>query len=129
VPGVPAKFADAMNDDLNLPIAIGVIHETVREGNAALDSNDIDAARNAFLAVLGMTNVLLINPLASIWGNSGADQLTHQALDTLIRSIIEQRNAARAAKDFATADKWRDIITAAGIKLEDAADQTHWSVD
>jgi cysteinyl-tRNA synthetase len=47
----------------------------------------------------------------------------------LIRSIIEQRNAARAAKDFATADKWRDIITAAGIKLEDAADQTHWSVD
>ena len=129
VPGVPAKFADAMNDDLNLPIAFGVIHETVREGNAALDANDIDAARSAFLAVLGMTNVLLINPLASIWGNSGEDQLTHQALDSLIRSIIEQRNAARAAKDFATADKWRDIITAAGIKLEDAADQTHWSVD
>ncbi len=129
VPGVPAKFADAMNDDLNLPIAIGVIHETVREGNAALDANDIDAARSSFLAVLGMTNVLLINPLASIWGKSGEDQLTHQALDSLIRSIIEQRNAARAAKDFATADKWRDIITAAGIKLEDAADQTHWSVD
>ncbi len=129
VPGVPAKFADAMNDDLNLPIAIGVIHETVREGNAALDANDIDSARKAFLAVLGMSNVLLINPLASIWGKSGEDQLTHQALDSLIRSIIEQRNAARAAKDFATADKWRDIITAAGIKLEDAADQTHWSVD
>jgi cysteinyl-tRNA synthetase len=129
VPGVPPKFADAMNDDLNLPIAIGVIHETVREGNAALDANDIDSARNAFLAVLGMTNVLLINPLASIWGKSGEDQLTHQALDSLIRSIIDQRNAARAAKDFATADKWRDIITAAGIKLEDAADQTHWSVD
>lgn len=129
VPNYPAKFADAMNDDLNLPIALGVLHETVREGNAAFDAKDIDAARTAFLAVLGMSNVLLINPLAVAWGKAGENQLTKHALDVLVRNLIEQRNAARAAKDFAKADQLRDLISAAGIKLEDAADQTHWSVD
>jgi len=129
VPNFPAKFAEAMNDDLNLPIAMGVLHDTVREGNAALDAKDIDGARSALLAVLGMTNVLLINPFAAVWGNAGENHLTHQALDVLVRGLIEQRNAARAAKDFAKADELRDLIAAAGIKLEDAADQTHWSVD
>ena len=43
-------------------------------------------------------------------------------------SLIEQRNAARAAKDFARADEIRDALQKAGIKLEDAADSTHWSL-
>ncbi|MEY4320291.1 MAG: hypothetical protein RLZZ471_232 [Actinomycetota bacterium] len=129
VPNFPAKFAEAMNDDLNLPIALGVIHDTVREGNASLDSKDLESARSAFIAVLGMTNILRINPIDEFWGASVGNEAEHQALDSLIRSLIEERNAARAAKDFAKADQLRDLISAVGIKLEDAADQTHWSVD
>lgn len=129
VPNFPAKFADAMNDDLNLPMAIGILHETVREGNAAFDAKNIDAARSAFLAVLGMANVLQINPLDVFWGKTDGNPAEHNALDSLIRSLIQQRNEARANKDFAKADELRDIISAAGITLEDAADQTHWRVD
>jgi len=128
-PNFPAKFAEAMNDDLNIPAALGVLHETVREGNAALDAFDVDKVRQSFLAVVGMTNVLGINPLNLTWSAGVGATTEHFALDSLVQSLVEQRNAARAAKDFATADKLRDIISAAGIKLEDAADQTHWSVD
>lgn len=128
-PNFPQKFADAMNDDLNIPAALGVLHETVREGNSALDANDVDKLRSAFLAVVGMTNVLGINPLNLTWSSGVGATTEHFALDSLVQSLVEQRNAARAAKDFATADQIRDIISAAGIKLEDAADKTHWSVD
>lgn len=127
-PNYPAKFAEAMNDDLNVPMAIAALHETLREGNAALDSGDKQSAQSAALAVAGMANVLGINPLSEQWSATG-DAAEHQALDSLIKALIEQRNEARANKDFAKADALRDIIAAAGIKLEDAADQTHWSVD
>lgn len=127
-PQHPVKFADAMNDDLNLPIALGVLHETVRQGNAAFDSGDVGLGRKAFLEALAMANILLINPLDVVWGQSANNSAEHHALDTLIQSLIEERNAARAAKDFAKADQLRDIISAAGVKLEDAAGQTHWSI-
>jgi len=43
-----------------------------------------------------------------------------------IEALIETRNEARAAKDFATADAVRDQLGAAGIKIEDGADGTSW---
>ena len=43
-----------------------------------------------------------------------------------IEALIDKRNAARAAKDFATADEVRDQLAAAGIKIEDAAGKTTW---
>ena len=43
-----------------------------------------------------------------------------------IEALIEKRNAARAAKDFATADAVRDQLAAAGIKIEDGPDGTSW---
>jgi cysteinyl-tRNA synthetase len=49
-------------------------------------------------------------------------------LDALVVSLIAERDAARAAKDFARSDAIRDQLKAAGIVLEDAADGTHWSV-
>ena len=43
-----------------------------------------------------------------------------------VDALINQRNAARAAKDFAAADGFRDQLTAAGIQIEDGADGTTW---
>jgi cysteinyl-tRNA synthetase len=50
------------------------------------------------------------------------------ALDGLVRSLIEQRNLARDSKDFETSDRIRDQLKAVGVVLEDSAGSTHWSL-
>lgn len=124
---IPSSFAEAMDDDLGVPQAIAVMHETVREGNAALDANDTDAAVMALRAVTAMTTVLGIDPLTNA-GNEGGDA-TASALDALVQTMITQRAQARADKDWAAADRIRDAIAAAGITLEDSPAGTHWSID
>jgi cysteinyl-tRNA synthetase len=49
-------------------------------------------------------------------------------IDSLVGGLLEQRQEARAAKDFATADKVRDQLTAAGIEIEDTPQGARWSV-
>ena len=123
---VPERFAIAMDDDLGVPQALAVLHETVRAGNTALDDRDLDAVRTAFADVAVMTGILGIDPLDATWNApQGAEAL---ALDALVQSLIGQRAVARAGKDWAAADRIRDALTAAGITLEDTNDQTHWSI-
>ena len=50
------------------------------------------------------------------------------AVDSLVSVLLEQRSAARAAKDFATADAIRDQLKAAGIELEDTPQGPTWSL-
>ena len=127
LPVVPEDFAAAMDDDLSVPQAIGVLHETVRAGNAALDNEDLQAAANARGEVLAMTEVLGINPLSPEWATVGAAD-TDRALAALVERLIEDRNAARAAKDFTAADRIRDELAAAGISVEDGPSGSHWSI-
>jgi cysteinyl-tRNA synthetase len=124
---VPAAFAAALDDDLGVPQALAVLHETVREGNSALDAGDRDAALRAFADVAVMAGVLGIDPLDPQWRSTDASAEA-SALDALVQTMIAQRAAARAAKDWAAADRIRDAIAAAGIALEDGPDGTHWSV-
>jgi cysteinyl-tRNA synthetase len=124
---VPAAFAAALDDDLGVPQALAVLHETVREGNTALDGGDRDGTMRAFAAVAVMTGVLGIDPLDPHWRSTDASDQT-RALDALVQTMIAQRADARAAKDWAAADRIRDAIAAAGIALEDGPDGTHWSV-
>ncbi|WP_029146354.1 cysteine--tRNA ligase [Microbacterium luticocti] len=123
----PEAFAAAMDDDLGVPQALAVLHDTVRTGNAALDAGDQDAADTAFDAVILMTGTLGINPLDPQWRRGGAGPEA-SALDALVRTMIDQRAQARQDKDWASADRIRDAIAAAGISLEDGPDGTHWSV-
>jgi cysteinyl-tRNA synthetase len=124
---VPDRFAAAMDDDLGLPQALAVLHESVRAGNTALDGGDRTATMQAFADVAIMTGVLGIDPLDPMWQpTSGGAEAT--ALDALVQSLITQRADARAAKDWAAADRIRDALTAAGITLEDTNDATHWSI-
>jgi cysteinyl-tRNA synthetase len=124
---MPSSFASAMDDDLGVPQALAVLHETVRDGNAALDAGDTDAAVTALRAVAVMATVLGIDPSAPT-GASGVDA-SASALDTLVQTMITQRAQARADKDWAAADRIRDAIAAAGITLEDTPAGTHWSID
>lgn len=122
---LPADFVTAMDEDLAMPAALATLHETVRGGNSSLDSEDLAAAADALVAVQAMAEVLGINPAS--W--SAVANSNDGALDALVISLIAERDAARAAKDFARSDAIRDQLKAAGIVLEDAADGTHWSVN
>ncbi len=124
---VPDAFAAAMDDDLAVPQALAVLHDTVRAGNAALDNGDLEGVATARGQVLAMTEVLGINPLSAAW-SSGASDEAERALASLVESLIADRNAARAAKDFAAADRIRDELAAAGITVEDGTTGTHWSI-
>ena len=96
------------------------------QNDAAVDGEDLQAAASAVVAVLAMTEVLGINPNSPHWAKAASND---SLLDALIQSLIAERNAARAAKDFARSDAIRDQLTAAGITLEDGANATNWSVN
>ena len=119
---VPDAFAAAMNDDLAVPAALAIVHDTVRAGNTALDASD-DAAvvvrANEVAAMLGVLGLAI---------EADSHEATRAALGTLIDRLITERNRARSDKDWATADRIRDDIDAAGITLEDGADTTRWSI-
>ena len=123
---VPQDFADALDDDMNIPRALAVLHEQTRAGNAALAAGT-DASEFAN-AVWAMVNVLGLISLMNLDG-SGASGAEHQALDALIHTILEQRASARAEKDWATADRMRDVLAAAGITVKDGAQGSTWSLN
>jgi cysteinyl-tRNA synthetase len=125
---LPKKFIDAMNDDLNMPSALAVLHESVRAGNTSLDAENMNDAAEAYFAVLGIVRVLNINPLDPMWQTQGSANEALSALDKLVQSLIEQRKAARDNKDFETSDRIRDQLKIAGITLEDEAGSTNWSL-
>ncbi|CAN7427396.1 cysteine--tRNA ligase [Microbacterium foliorum] len=123
---MPDAFATAMDDDLGIPQALGVLHDTVRTGNAALDAGDIDGAASARHEVIAMLDVLGFDRVGEASGRGDAQA---SALDALVQTMITQRAQARADKDWAAADRIRDAIAAAGITLEDSPAGTHWSID
>ena len=124
---VASAFAQAMDDDLNVPQALAALHETVRRGNAALGSGDgteAGAALDAARQVAAMTAVLGLDDAASTVASSqGAES---DALAQLVEARLAERAAARAAKDFETSDRIRDELAAVGITVKDGADGASW---
>ena len=124
---LPEEFVRAMNDDLAVPMALAVVHETVRAGNSAWDADDAPAALERGSEVLAMVDVLGINPRDPIWGAPNTSR-AHEALEVLVHRLLAEREAARAAKDFATSDRVRDDLGAAGILIEDTSHGPQWSI-
>src|SRR5690606_29901718 len=109
-------FAAAMDDDLNTSRAMAAIHDVVRDGNNALADNDDDAARGAVRAVRAMLGVLGLDPVTQSSARDSGSELRN-AVDVLVRVVLEQREAARARKDWATADALRDQLKRSGIAV------------
>ena len=120
------EFTTAMDDDLGTPSALAAVHNTVRQGFTALDGGDEQGALAAAATVRGQMAVLGLDPLA--WSSSTVDTAALKALDTLVVDLLEQRQQARKAKDFATADAVRDRLLAAGITVEDTPDGPQWTL-
>ncbi|EHR63439.1 cysteine--tRNA ligase [Saccharomonospora cyanea] len=123
---VPAEFAAALDDDLGTPQAFAVLHNTVRDGNAALDASDDTKALEVAESVRAMVDVLGIDPLSEQWAERAGTET--EALTKLVDTMLERRQQARAERDFATADTIRDQLTEAGIAVEDTPNGPSWTV-
>jgi len=123
---VPDAFATAMDDDLGVPQALGVLHETVRQGNAALDAGDVGLAARLRAEALAMLGVLGLDPAE--WAASTEGGAADAVLGSLVEHLIGEREAARSTKDFAAADRVRDTLAAAGVVLEDTPTGPKWSI-
>jgi cysteinyl-tRNA synthetase len=118
-----ASFAAAMDDDLAVSRALGVVHTVVGRGNAALADGDAAAVATCRATVVEMLAVLGLDPVSQ-WPAESGD--LHGTLDALVAIALEARSAARARKDFAEADAIRDRLTAAGVVVEDTAGGVRW---
>ena len=128
---VTPGFAAALDDDLGVPTALAQVQELVREGNKQLAAGEEQkyALVSTLSAVRRMLDVLGLDPYAPQWAGAGeGGSAERTALGMLVGALLEQRAQARADKDFATADRVRDQLKAAGVEVEDTPAGPRWSV-
>ena len=117
-----ASFREAMDDDFNTPNALSVLFEMARELNK-LKTEDAAKANGlaAHLCQLGnILGLLESDPETFLQAGSNDVEIIQ------IEALIKQRNEARTAKDWATADAARNALSAMGIVLEDGPNGTTW---
>jgi cysteinyl-tRNA synthetase len=125
---LPAAFSVAMDDDLGVPQALAIMHDHLREGNAALAAGDAAGTAKRLGEVRAMLGVLGLDPLDSPWAAAEAGSDLRPVVDALIGVALEQRQAARARKDFAAADAIRDQLQEAGVMVEDTPRGPRWEL-
>ncbi|QKW50591.1 cysteine--tRNA ligase [Streptomyces buecherae] len=126
---VPPAFAEAMDDDLGVPQALAIIHTTVRQGNSALTADDKESAVARLAEVRAMLGLLGLDPLDERWSSGGErGEDLHGVVDSLVRLVLEQRQAARTRKDYGTADAIRDQLQQSGLVIEDTPSGPRWEL-
>jgi len=114
------KFYAALEEDLNTPLAFSELHALAKQANNAKDDGERAEVKGALLECA--KSVGLLQQAPKEWFGAGASDLDEAKIDAL----IEQRNAARASKDFATADSIRDQLAELGIEILDRPEGTSW---
>src|SRR5690606_25852282 len=129
---LPARFVEAMDDDLGVPEALAVIFERVRQGNTMLASGVSGELRTNLASVRRMLGVLGLDPLGEPWAGMGeavfGPERLRAAVDTLVSTLLKHRDEARARRDFETADTIRDQLSSAGIVVEDTPAGPRWEI-
>ncbi len=124
---VPDDFAATMDDDLGVPQALATLHDTIRQGNQALDSGDLETAGICRASVVAMADVLGVNPEADEWSaGRSVGKAESDSLASLVEALISARDRAREQKDFGLADSIRDALTAGGIEVIDTDLGPQW---
>jgi len=109
------RFFEALGDDFNTALALGVVFELVKFANTYLDE---DCSRGLILAV----RLLFLE----FWIVLGFNLSKKSDLAQDVEKLIEEREIARKRKDFVLADKIRDRLFAKGITLEDTRSGVRW---
>ncbi|NLD14773.1 MAG: cysteine--tRNA ligase [Gammaproteobacteria bacterium] len=117
------RFTAAMNDDFNTPEACAVLFEMVREVNR-LKASDMQAATGLAAQLRKLAEVLGVLQLEAdeFLLAGGGDKLPAAEVE----AMIQQRLAAREAKDWAESDRIRDELAQQGVILEDSKGVTSW---
>ncbi len=110
-------FEEAMDDDLNTPVALGALFDLVREANRALSSSSLTKEDASEIA----GTIERLNTVFGVFGQTEAVML-----DADVEKLITERREARARRDFARSDAIRDELDAQGIVLEDTPAGTRW---
>ncbi|NDV67100.1 cysteine--tRNA ligase [Bacteroides sp. 224] len=121
------KCYEAMNDDLNTPIVISYLFEgakiinNILAGNSQISADDLKVLKELFH--LFMFDLLGIKE--EIGSSDGREAVYGKVVDML----LEQRIKAKADKDWATADKIRNELTALGFEVKDTKDGFEWKLN
>ena len=110
------KYEEAMEDDFNTADAIAAIFEIVKLANTNADAESTKAfVQFLFDKIVGLSDILglIVNK-------------KEEVLDEEVEKLIEERQAARKAKDFAKADEIRDKLADMGIILKDTREGVQW---
>ena len=115
----PAAFRLSMDDDFNTPGATAVLFELASEINREADA-PLRRVKAAQMRLLGRTlGLLQQRPRSYLQAGAGLD-------DAAIQTQIDARAAAKAARDFALADRIRKQLAEQGVELKDSAQGTTW---
>ncbi|MDX1513144.1 MAG: cysteine--tRNA ligase [Gammaproteobacteria bacterium] len=117
----PADVVDALDDDLNTPVAKARIFEIVRALNSASDTAEKKRLKRDLVAACRLLGIGRENPEAWFSRRAGSESEVEA-----INELVARRNRARLDRDFATADRIRDQLESRGIVLEDGPDGTRW---
>jgi cysteinyl-tRNA synthetase len=133
-----ASFCQAMDDDFNTARGIGLVFETVRQLNRFMDSTagkpsqqdqaKLVSTRADLMRIGGVLGILTETP-HQFFEQRKAEVLQRNGIDTgLVERLIAERARARDQKDWATADRIRDELSAMNILIEDGVGGTTWKV-
>lgn len=118
-----ASYYDALNDDLNTPILIAQLYETIGYANKvqakqeSLNAADLQRLQHA-------VNTMVFD----ILGLQEEQEAGSQKLDGLMELLLELRAQAKAKKDWATSDAIRDRLAALGIQVKDSKTGSSWTL-
>jgi cysteinyl-tRNA synthetase len=114
-------FEEAMDDDLNAPMAMACIFTFISEINKVIDEGHLSIDESNMI-------IDFILDVDRVFGLKLEEALVEKELAGEIKTLIEERYQARKSKDFARSDEIRDILKAKGIVLMDTPQGTRWKV-
>jgi cysteinyl-tRNA synthetase len=120
----PPAFVEALEDDLNTPMALAVLFDLSRQANTATGDAERGRLKAQLLDAGAVLGLLQQQPEAWFkWAPAGAGPDT-----ATIERLVAAREAARKAKNYKEGDRIRDELVAMGVLIEDSAQGTRWKL-